>query len=92
VSVAQILAMASTTVEEADRAPLEAASGAMATAPGKDKIHMFAQSTNSGIQMRLEIEQGVLKAIAQAGMMQAMGGAGGPGPVGPPPGAGAGIL
>jgi hypothetical protein len=34
------------------------------------------------------VEQGVLKAIAQAGMMQAMGGAGGPGPAGPPPGAG----
>jgi hypothetical protein len=91
VSVAKVLAMVSTTVEEADRAPLEAAAGAMATAPGKDKIHMFAQSTDSGMQMRLEIEQGVLKAIAQAGMMQAMGGAGGPGPAGPPPGAGAGI-
>jgi hypothetical protein len=88
VSVAQILAMASKTVDASDRAPLEAAAGAMATAPGKDKVHMFAQSTDSGMQMRLEIEQGVLKAIAQAGMMQAMGGAGGPGPAGPPPGAG----
>jgi hypothetical protein len=91
VSVAQILAMASTTVEEADRAPLAAAAGAMATAPGEDKVHMFAQANDNGMQMRLEIEQGVLKAIAQAGMMQAMGGAGGPGPAGPPPGAGAGV-
>ena len=81
VGLAQILDVAKTTAPEDKKEQLEEISAMLNdSATGRDHVRMVGQPIENGIRMRLELEEGVLRAIgmaAQQAKLQAAGAGGG---------------
>ncbi len=79
VSLGKMLTMAQSIADD-DKKPMLGMVAGMLTSDssGKDHLHMIAEGVPSGMRMRLEVEEGVLKAAGTAAMMGAMPGAGPP--------------
>jgi hypothetical protein len=89
VTLSTILDSMESVAPEDKKPALEMISSVLATAEGKDHVHLVAQPVANGMQVRFELEQGVLQAIgASAKMGMAGGGAPAPGPAAAPAGAG----
>jgi hypothetical protein len=83
VTVGKIIDAAKSVAKPEAKPMLEMVSSMLAGAAGKDHAVVSSQVVDNGVQYRVEVEQGVIQAIATAAMMQSMGGGQpGPAPVG----------
>jgi hypothetical protein len=81
IAVSKIVDAAKSVAKPDAKPVLEIVSSVLASAGGKDHAIVSSQVVDNGTQFRIEVEQGVIQAIATASMMQAMGG----GQATPPP-------
>jgi hypothetical protein len=86
VSVGKFVEAMKDSVSGNDKMVLEMVSAMLSQAGGKDHVQMLAQPVDNGMQVRIELEQGVIQAIATSAMLG--GGAGAPPPQAVPAGAG----
>jgi hypothetical protein len=68
----QIMTAAKTFADENDKAQIEAISQVLSQSSGKDHVRIVAQPIENGVRMRIEAEEGVLKAVGMAAMQQQM--------------------
>jgi hypothetical protein len=74
VTVSKIIDAAKSVAKPEAKPMLDTVSSVLANAGGKDHAIVSSQVVDNGTQFRIEVEQGVIQAIATASMMQAMGG------------------
>ena len=74
VTVSKIIDAAKSVAKPDAKPMLDTVSSVLANAGGKDHAIVSSQVVDNGTQFRVEVEQGVIQAIATASMMQAMGG------------------
>ncbi|HYO24095.1 MAG TPA: hypothetical protein VEQ85_04020 [Lacipirellulaceae bacterium] len=84
-TVTRILQALLPVAEESAKPHLAAVADSLAQSGGLDHVRIFTQPIENGSQTRIQIEQGVLQAVGQAAMAQALAGAGAPGAASPPP-------
>jgi hypothetical protein len=78
VALGQIMKAAQGLADEDDKPQIEMIAGMLENeAKGRDHIRMLSQPIENGIRMRIEAEEGVLRAIGMAAMQAQMQGAGG---------------
>jgi hypothetical protein len=75
VTVSKIIDTAKSVAPDDKKPVLEMVSSMLASAAGKDHVIIAAQPVENGAQIRFELEQGVIQAIATSAMMNSMGGA-----------------
>jgi hypothetical protein len=77
-SLGQIMTAAQSFADEDDKPQIEMIANMLANeANGRDHVRMVGQPIENGIRMRLEAEEGVLRAIGMAAMQAQMQAAGG---------------
>lgn len=77
VALGQIMNAAKELADEEEKPQIEMVADMLANeASGRDHVRMVAQPVENGVRMRIEAEEGVLRAIGMAAMQQQMQGAG----------------
>jgi hypothetical protein len=77
VALGQIMNAAKELADEDEKPQIEMVADMLANeASGRDHVRMVAQPVDNGVRMRIEAEEGVLRAIGMAAMQQQMQGAG----------------
>jgi hypothetical protein len=71
-ALAQIMTAAKSFADENDKPQIEAISQMLSQSSGHDHVRMVAQPIENGVRMRIEAEEGVLKAVGMAAMQAQM--------------------
>ncbi len=68
-ALADVLQFAASVAEDDQKQQFEMIAKVLASSPGKDHVKIAASPVSNGVQIRLTAEEGVLKAIGMAGLM-----------------------
>ena len=80
IALQQILEVVGAMAEGEEKAKIEMIAGMLAgSSDGRDHVRIVAQMIPNGVRTRIELEEGVLRAIGMGAMQQQMQGAGAPG-------------